>query len=873
MEDQENEEQEQGLGEQAVETGKQVVEQAAKEGAKQIAKQAGKVAAEGVKSLAAKFIIPALPYILGAVLILLLILGIYAIKDKIAETLNNIATSIVDFVGMGDNGPVIPSANEMTDLIDKALKEQGIDITTLDMGNEKQTKLYLYKFMAASLSTQLPYIKESTGEKLIDIAKKGWLLYELDKKNEVNGIVHIKRDSGNGAKDLTFKKYEDFAKMIEENNTDAVNYFSIDKDWMLCIAKHNSTTTTDSSNNTTTEHRLEEVKIPYQTMVSKYSVPFEYFIALQQITLNPEYVSAVADLIQNQGEIDLTIFDSTEEITTEYTYKYKTMKRWSTEEPKKDSSGNTIEEETETVWHDTKEENLTEQSEKTVTVEKINSVTANITMAKVWVIDVTATYDKSNTTEYPYGENGTTTKLDNETPPPEKTQGEWKVARSQTIKEIINKQEWKLASSDVKIESDTFLGLWRNKSGNYEENAPYEKKPKGIKVKYKKPDGLFIKEAPIENILSSEDWLYELLEKSENTQTHAQLMRYLIALYKANGDESKVDVEIDLDIFDPNEFTEISYGSNTLKDFIHSFEGTPPESGGKYVVFDDGFGNLTVGWGIYINSHTGRFAARGINASTLRIGTTVEKSIVDSIEDEIITEYRKYVIEVTSGLDLEEYQIDALTSRAYNCGKNGGMSGFVKAYEQYGNTNALYENLLNKPITSKGEIAPGLVKRRQYEWELFHRGYYYNTNTYYSASGKYSKNIVENAKKCHDYLRTNGYKYQQAGISIPITNSVKTVDCSSFVSWVLYESGFKQFAGWQKTASYFERNPMNWEKVTKDKLQPGDILVYTGHVQIYAGDGKYYNCGGDTSISHEAPSTYGTSINDSSFKFGLRPSV
>ena len=51
-------------------------------------------------------------------------------------------------------------------------------------------------------------------------------------------------------------------------------------------------------------------------------------------------------------------------------------------------------------------------------------------------------------------------------------------------------------------------------------------------VFYKTPPSKNKKEAPIRNILNAEDWLYSLLERSETTQTHAQLMRYLIDFYK-----------------------------------------------------------------------------------------------------------------------------------------------------------------------------------------------------------------------------------------------------------------------------------------------------------------------------------------------------
>lgn len=120
-------------------------------------------------------------------------------------------------------------------------------------------------------------------------------------------------------------------------------------------------------------------------------------------------------------------------------------------------------------------------------------------------------------------------------------------------------------------------------------------------------------------------------------------MRYLINFYKTG---EKSDISDILSLFDVTEFTGVTYGSNTVKEFIHYFEGQPKEANGQYVVFDDGYGNLTVGWGVYIDSHIGRFTARGINASTLKEGSLVNKEIVDSIEDEIIEEYRNAIIEI-----------------------------------------------------------------------------------------------------------------------------------------------------------------------------------------------------------------------------------
>ena len=61
-------------------------------------------------------------------------------------------------------------------------------------------------------------------------------------------------------------------------------------------------------------------------------------------------------------------------------------------------------------------------------------------------------------------------------------------------------------------------------------------------------------------------------------------------------------------------------------------------------------------------------------------------------------------------------------SRKYN---TCNISGFCEKYKAYGNTQALYNNWMSKPVTDKrGNRLAGLVKRRQAEWNLFHNGVY-----------------------------------------------------------------------------------------------------------------------------------------------------
>lgn len=126
--------------------------------------------------------------------------------------------------------------------------------------------------------------------------------------------------------------------------------------------------------------------------------------------------------------------------------------------------------------------------------------------------------------------------------------------------------------------------------------------------------------------------------------------------------------------------------------------------------------------------------------------------------------------------------------------------------------------------------------------------------------------ILDTAKECITYAKNHNMKYDMSfGKSIPLDNS-KYIDCSSYVSWVLYECGYEQFKGAQKSSSYFLSNSMKWQEVKESELQGGDILAYSGHVEIYAGNNQIYNAGSDRAIQREQP--YGRSR---SFQKAFRP--
>lgn len=124
------------------------------------------------------------------------------------------------------------------------------------------------------------------------------------------------------------------------------------------------------------------------------------------------------------------------------------------------------------------------------------------------------------------------------------------------------------------------------------------------------------------------------------------------------------------------------------------------------------------------------------------------------------------------------------------------------------------------------------------------------------------------ALECHDYIRENGFYYSN-GVELPLDREGnKRVDCSSYVSWCIYEYTDGKFSQSKKSAWFMSvakalangQTPdlaeitSRWKVITNyHELEPGDIMCYSGHVHIYAGtdgDGRryVYNAGGNTSI-------------------------
>lgn len=137
-------------------------------------------------------------------------------------------------------------------------------------------------------------------------------------------------------------------------------------------------------------------------------------------------------------------------------------------------------------------------------------------------------------------------------------------------------------------------------------------------------------------------------------------------------------------------------------------------------------------------------------------------------------------------------------------------------------------------------------------------------NTVGEATSFKKDTLIDTATACWQYIVDSG-KYTYAGASIPPTNGT-TIDCSSYVSWVLYEYGFEEFAGGQHCTSEFYNTNWNeafgWEEIKvgpgedcSSQIQAGDLFVRDdganhGHIQfilsVEDGEIMTYDCGAES---------------------------
>lgn len=188
-----------------------------------------------------------------------------------------------------------------------------------------------------------------------------------------------------------------------------------------------------------------------------------------------------------------------------------------------------------------------------------------------------------------------------------------------------------------------------------------------------------------------------------------------------------------------------------------------------YEFLSDGFGGVAI-LGLDTRYYGDYFSGLGYSTSP---GSQVPRDIVEEKYREVVQSMYDEVknIFTSSGCNLTEYQLYAMTARRYNWGHIADND--VTSYKSYWNqstddmfgqkkkegdyTHKYFTNCLCEP--SNDGVLTG---RRKSEWTLFQCGYFDAINEWYiepTASGDAS-GIIESAHKIHKYMEENNYSYR-----------------------------------------------------------------------------------------------------------------
>ena len=369
--------------------------------------------------------------------------------------------------------------------------------------------------------------------------------------------------------------------------------------------------------------------------------------------------------------------------------------------------------------------------------------------------------------------------------------------------------------------------------------------------------------------LTSIDMMLEILKEDSDISDYANTYQYIY--YKYTNDEN-YKTELDFSSYDTSGFSNVGDSSTSgssfkqFKKWLHGWEGGSVSSDGKfYIVESDGSATgSAVGHGVDIGVHGAELRAAGYSTT---IGSKIPVDVVDAIEEKEINGKISAVKSKTNGLNLTEYQIYALVSRAYNCGVAGAFTtrngkDFKAAYnaywkqdrdDKYGHKESvdynqkLYSEYMKDPQTSGGQYLAGLENRRKSEWVLFQTGWFDergNVNAYCSKNkdsvdsdsikltGKDKEKMQNLIARAIEIANDEDYQYYT--YSQPNRYGEHSFDCSSFCAR-LYKKYFNISIP-STTSGYGSTGYVG--NVGSVELQPGDILWREGHVELYIGNNK-----------------------------------
>lgn len=601
------------------------------------------------------------------------------------------------------------------------------------------------------------------------------------------------------------------------------------------------------------EYSVEVQKVNYHAAVEKYAFPMQVAIALCQVTHNPEYVYQFIDKYVLGGEIVITVLDNTLVDTWNSWYEWQidvTSKGYNTVTDY-DEEGNIIGSHEEFVGSITESVEGMQVEHDPIPygcdVETTVEATAQITSVNTWMSKVDINFSNSMSR---YSE--------------EKQEDvECPVDINYAKEEVtgINadrvEQTCDLVYCYWKRHDDFELNQWSKGTVSVDEVA-VEEKAKNIIRQWDEEFRIAnttISEAPGPYLEDNADIFLELLN-TESTQRQSEIYKYFLYLY-TNVDygvtilDNSIYGDTELDkVFTEDLIVDITKSNENLiltKEQIQQaiqqcYSGNAESNllgalDAFYYIQQTNKVNAIFGIAVAVQESSAGTNWALIDQSTHNWMSVTGSYMGQTYEDKNGTNWRSY-----DSFDIATRDFGNLISTSSNYFKGGNYT--VKTIAQKycvppdGWANGVL-SIMKKLYFSLGIDLGEYMETGEEDIDA--------ENNPANINGK---TFLEIAKQCHDYINANNFKYVN-GNRIPYPNGTNYTDCSAYISWVIYEFGYTEFAGTQHTSAWFMGNgpkTKGWVVLDASQAKPGDILAKYGHVEIYAGNGTY-SAGSEDSIN------------------------
>lgn len=613
-----------------------------------------------------------------------------------------------------------------------------------------------------------------------------------------------------------------------------------------------------------TTYTMTTQKIDYQSMVSGYTMPFDYLWALVVTGRDPEFALDLADLVYD-SEIEITIHDNYTKTTDVDTYEYTRKTKVHTHDitvtgswsDTIDNGDGTTSTESGSI-NEKNSEGSTDEILKNYTIEhtiitQTNTLDISLTKADVWIVEYTKEYTyESETTktngpvtsdlapvEYP--DTPDTPKGSDD--PNGDPCGIGAAFESEVRSRYSDKDN---VTTNMTCKTDYYYGFEGTVTNNNTVvTRKYTSSPAQIVEKTDKFSDednfvtLFIDNYDSRNnILSAPDWLFEILESNQKTVDMVDLTKYL--LYKATGRDYGV-TEYDFSVFDPKNFKSVSIGI---------YGGTVEEKV-WFALRDAGFSEYAAA-----GAMGNIYAESGFDPAVIEGGSGIGFGLCQWSFGRR-TQLENYA--ASKGVDPSDIdtQIEFLITEL-----TPGGAGPAQGYATYQLVSYKgYNGDMWKNATSPEEAAvafcwsferPGVPRLEVREQKA--REYYEQFKGRTKPTGASSSGIIATCQEVTQEFLNRNARYSVSNLIWGNIEKCWTdsecICCASYVSLVLYRSGALTPSqinayNYHYTGSGGVPDMLQaagWQQVSPSQAQPGDVVIdYGVHAMIYAGDGKVWD--------------------------------